>query len=62
VAVLVDERRGPGDHEVTFNAGGLSSGLYVYRLQVRSLDSAIGRDSRSGAGDVTLSRTMMLLK
>lgn len=47
VAILVNERKGPGDYEVTFNAGGLSSGMYVYRLQ---------------AGEVSLSRTMMVLK
>ena len=39
VAVLVDEQKGPGTYSVTFNsqatagrAGGLASGVYVYRL------------------------------
>ncbi len=32
VAVLVNERREPGRYEVTFDGGGLSSGVYVYRL------------------------------
>ncbi|MCC6397624.1 MAG: T9SS type A sorting domain-containing protein [Bacteroidetes bacterium] len=32
VAVLVDENQAPGRYSVTFNAGGLSSGVYYYRL------------------------------
>jgi phosphodiesterase/alkaline phosphatase D-like protein len=32
VAVLVDERKTPGDYEVDFNASNLSSGVYFYRL------------------------------
>lgn len=33
VATLVNERLGPGSYESTFNAGGLASGVYFYRLQ-----------------------------
>ena len=36
VAVLVNERKAAGTHEVTFDGGGLSSGVYFYRLQARS--------------------------
>lgn len=36
VATLVDGRRGGGRHEVRFEAGGLPSGVYVYRLETRS--------------------------
>jgi len=32
VAVLVDAAKMPGEHEVTFDASGLSSGMYFYRL------------------------------
>ncbi len=62
VSVLVNERRNAGVHEVKFDASGLSSGMYFYRLQVRPLDSAIGRDSKSGAGDFVQTRRFLLLK
>lgn len=32
VAKLVDERKEPGYHEIKFNAGDLSSGVYVYHI------------------------------
>jgi len=62
VSVLEKERRDAGVHEVTFDGSGLSSGVYFYRLQVRPLDSAIGRDSKSGAGDFVQSKKLLLLK
>lgn len=34
VATLVDEELAAGMHEVTFDASGLASGVYVYRLEV----------------------------
>jgi hypothetical protein len=33
VASLVNERKEPGSYSVTFNASGLPSGIYVYKLQ-----------------------------
>tara|TARA_Y100001935_G_scaffold254275_1_gene262785 strand:- start:58436 stop:60643 length:2208 start_codon:yes stop_codon:yes gene_type:complete len=33
VATLVNERMGAGSHMVTFNASGLASGIYLYRIQ-----------------------------
>jgi hypothetical protein len=32
VAVLVNEKQAPGSYQVRFNAGGLASGVYFYRL------------------------------
>jgi hypothetical protein len=62
VAVLVNEKRTAGRHDVTFDGTGLASGVYLYRLQVRPLDSATGRDSRSGTGDFVQVRKLLLLK
>ena len=47
IAVLQDGVQDAGVHTVEFDATSLSSGTYIYRLQ---------------AGDVTLTRSMMLLK
>jgi hypothetical protein len=33
VATLVDGMQQPGPHEARFDGGGLSSGVYLYRLQ-----------------------------
>lgn len=46
-ATLVNETRSPGWHDVTFDASGLSSGLYIYRLE---------------AGDFVETRNMMFVK
>lgn len=47
VAKLLDEGRSAGTHQVSFNASGLSSGIYYYRLR---------------AGDYNMDRKMVLLK
>ena len=36
VATLVNERKAPGSYTVQFNASGLASGVYLYRLQAGS--------------------------
>ena len=36
VEVLVNERKDAGSYTATWNAGNLSSGVYMYRLQVGS--------------------------
>lgn len=38
VALLLDERRDAGVHEIGFDAAGLASGAYFYRLQAQPLD------------------------
>ena len=62
VATLVNETQDGGYHQVKFDGAGLSSGVYFYRLQVRPLDSAIGRDSKGGAGDFVQTRKLLLLR
>jgi hypothetical protein len=47
VSVLVNERRDAGVHEVKFDASGLSSGVYFYRMQ---------------AGDFVQSKSLIVLK
>lgn len=47
VASLVDEEKEPGTYSVTFNAAGLASGVYVYRLS---------------AGGTALARRMLITK
>ena len=47
VATLVDEEYPAGVYKVVFEAGGLASGLYIYRIQT---------------GAFTQSRKLMLLK
>jgi len=62
VAVLVDEERAPGSYKVKFDGTRLSSGVYIYRIQVRPPDAAIGSDSKSGAGDFVQMRKLLLLR
>lgn len=47
VAVLVNERKAPGSYTVQFNASGVASGVYFYRLT---------------AGTYVESRKMVLMK
>jgi hypothetical protein len=47
VTVLVDEEKGPGSYEVTFDAATLASGVYFYRLQ---------------SGDFVQTRKLLLLR
>ena len=47
VTRLVDKKQSAGYHQATWNASGMASGIYFYRLQ---------------AGDFVLTRKMLLLK
>ena len=62
VSVLVNERRNAGYHEVRFDGSGLSSGVYFYRMQVRPLDSAFRRDSKSGVGSFTETKKLLIVR
>lgn len=62
VAVLVNDRKEPGDYEVTWNANGMASGVYFYRIQLLSMDSPVGRDSKNGAGEFVETRQMILVR
>ncbi len=42
VATLVNEKLGPGNHERAFDAGGLPSGVYFYRLIAQRVESSTG--------------------
>ena len=77
VAVLVDEKKAPGNYRATFDGARLSSGVYLCRLHVRPLDfpgldsdsgrdsesgTAGGRDSRSGAEDFVQAMKLVLVR
>jgi hypothetical protein len=62
VKVLVDGRREAGSHTVTFNAAGLASGVYLYRLEARPLGLASGIHARGTAADQVLTRRMLLVR
>jgi hypothetical protein len=52
VAVLIDnERMENGEHEVQFDASGLTSGVYFYRLNVNSEN-----------GNFTATKKLLLMK
>ena len=57
VAVLVDEARVAGDHRARFDGSGYASGVYFYRMQVRSLEPAAG-----GVGTYVATKAMMLVR
>jgi len=78
VSELVNWQVEAGYHEVRFDGSRLASGVYLYRLKVRSLDfppsgtpanagfgkggTAIERNSKSGAGDFVQTRKFVLVK
>ncbi|MFN1835914.1 T9SS type A sorting domain-containing protein [Balneola sp. MJW-20] len=51
--ILNGQFMGIGNHSVSFDAGDLASGVYIYRISARSL---------SGSSDFTMSRKMTLIK
>jgi hypothetical protein len=55
VGVLVDERRGAGTYVARFYAEGLASGVYLYRIVTRPVESAAG-------GGYVATKSMVLVK
>ncbi len=62
VAQFANSEMEAGYHEFQFHGQGLASGVYFFRLQVRPVDSAAGRDSKSGAGSFMETKKLLLLK
>jgi spore germination protein YaaH len=58
VKLLIDEYKAPGNYTVTFNAGGLASGVYFYRLTATSV-TAVPAGGRAGSVEET--RKLVLL-
>ncbi len=57
IATLVQEEQEAGYHEARFDGSGLASGVYIYRLQARSL-----RPAEGGTGTFVQSRKLLLLR
>ena len=47
---------------MTFDGSGLSSGVYICRLRVRSSESAVGRIPSDTVGDDFLALRMLLVR
>jgi hypothetical protein len=63
VAVLVDERKESGHHNVQFDGSGFASGVYFYRLTVSNLSvQARGAARTEGRTSVVQTRSMLLLR
>ena len=53
VAVLVNDRKEPGDYSVTWNANGMASGVYLCKMDVEQAD---------GSSSVSFTRKMALVR
>ena len=62
VAVILDGRMDAGSHEARFDATGLASGVYLYKLQARATGSTAGPDAVSGSGSFVQARKMIVVK
>ena len=62
VAVLVNERTDAGKHQVAFDATGLSSGLYFYRLHITPSARASGVNTEGVSDEVVQTKALMLLR
>ncbi len=62
IALLQSGEQEAGFHEVKFDASGLSSGVYFYRIQMRPLESTVGPESESGVGEFVQTRKLVLVR
>ncbi len=62
VATLVDEKLSPGRYERTFDGQGLTSGVYLYRLQVRPTERRRLDSSRGQGVSFSETRKLVLLR
>jgi ligand-binding sensor domain-containing protein len=62
IGLLQNGEQEAGYHDLMFDASGLPSGVYLYRIEVRPLDSGVGRDSRSGAGSYVEAKKLLLVR
>ena len=62
VAVILDGRMDAGSHEARFDATGLASGVYLYKLQARATGSTAGPDAVSGSGSFVQARKMIVVR
>jgi len=62
VALLQNGEQDAGYHDVRFDASGLSSGVYFYRIQVLPLISSNGADSGSGVESYVQTRSCVVLR
>jgi len=60
VVVLVDEPKAPGSYEVKFDAGGISSGVYLYRLEAGN--PSTGSGPRAESSVFVQTKRLVLLK
>ncbi len=60
VAVLVNEKKAPGSYEVRFDAAGLSSGAYIYRLTAGS--PSTGSGPRAESSGFVQTRKMLVIR
>jgi hypothetical protein len=62
VVELRNDEEAAGYHEVQFHSGNLASGVYFYRLDVRTSDHALSQGSRGGAESVVQTKKFILVK
>lgn len=60
--VLVDQYQEAGEYRTNFDAAGLASGIYFYRLRVRPSIGMLWPGVRGGAGEYTETRRLTLVR